>query len=286
MTVSASHASAQAVEGTVRIVPAIATVDVEHGPFAVSVLLEDLEHFGIVQYDDDRDTEPDREVESNGLGAFEFTIVYDPAVLMVVEVDEGTELGRTGRDFQCLAPLEEPGNLRFGCLSLGPEPAGLQGTAVLADVTFQPVGAGSTFLLLQADVVGPLGTDAAPVEVRAGAVRVTGRPDPTATPTTPSSVSTATPRLVSTSTPASTPTATDTSLNPTATEENQTRTDAPSTVPVPGDGGPGEEPGETTADGPSSLTLAVWSLVGVAGVLAAGTLGLAAVRWRRRRLDV
>jgi hypothetical protein len=285
MTVMIFHpaqSNAQTIEGTVRIVPAIASVDLEHGAFTVAVVLEDLEHFGAVLYDDDRDTVPDREVESIGMGAFEFTIEYNPAILSFDGVQEGTELERTGRDFQCLPPLEDVGSFSFGCISLGQGLDGPQGTMTLAEVTFQPIGTGSTFLLLDAQLAGPLGSDDVPLELRPGAVRVTGRPTATATTAAPPGPSnTATPRPEPSSTPVSTPTATDTPPGPTATPESTTSTvAAPTTTPA---NGSGDGPGQSDTDGPSAGTVAIWSLTALAGVVVAGTLGLTAARWRRRR---
>ena len=285
MTVSVARTGAQAAEGTVLIAPAVVSVEAQQGPFAVSVAAEDLHHIGRVQFDDDRDTEPDREVESIGMGAFEFTIRYDPAVLALAEVRPAADLERAERAFQCLPPLEEkPGSVSFGCVSPGPEPAGPQGDIGLAEVAFEPLAAGATFLLLEAALTGPLGTDSIPVEVRPGAVRVTGRPQPTATlrgATTPEPSNTAAPEqtaLPSTTAPLS----------------GEDLTPAAPTALGPGqEGEPGDlavdnsnvdaEQGRSAARGPSRTSLILWSLAALAGLAAAGAVGLAAVRRRRAR---
>jgi hypothetical protein len=173
MTV-APKAQAQALEGTVSIVPGASTVALKEGTFTVFVVLEDLEHHGILAYDDNRDSTPDREVQSDGLAAFEFTIRFDAALLEPVEAVPGPDLGRTGRQFQCLRPAQKRGSFSFGCISIGLEPAGTQGTLTLASVTFQPLSAGSSPLLLEAQLAGPLGSDQVPVRISSGAVRVTG----------------------------------------------------------------------------------------------------------------
>ena len=285
MTIMIFHPAqtqAQTTEGTVRIVPAIASVDLEHGAFTVAVVLEDLEHIGAVLYDDDRDTVPDREVASIGMGAFEFTIEYDPAILAVVGAQEGTELEQTGRDFQCLPPLEDIGSFTFGCISSGQGLDGPQGTMTLADVTFQPIGIGSTFLLLAAQLAGPLGSDDVPLELRPGAVRVTGRPTATATSAAPPRPpNTAMPGPEPTGTPVSTPTATSTLPGLTATPERTISTVvALTTAPA---NGSGDGPGRSDTSGPSAGSVAIWSLTALAGVVVASTLGITAARWRRRR---
>src|SRR3989304_2978042 len=75
-----AQAQTPPVEGTIRVMPAISSA-VAGEPFAVYIVLEDLEHYGKLLYDDNRDTIPDREVPSEGLAAFEFSIEYNEGVL-------------------------------------------------------------------------------------------------------------------------------------------------------------------------------------------------------------
>lgn len=171
MTV-APKAQAQAVEGTVSIVPGASTVGLKEGTFTVFVVLEDLEHHGILVYDDNRDSTPDREIQSDGLAAFEFTIRFDPALLEPEAASLGPDVGRTGRQFQCLQPDQKRGSFSFGCISIGLEPAGTQGTVTLAGVTFRTLAAGTSPLELEVVLAGPLGSDQVPVAVQSGAVRV------------------------------------------------------------------------------------------------------------------
>ncbi|MFV2070214.1 MAG: hypothetical protein ACC645_24870, partial [Pirellulales bacterium] len=77
MTIAAQPANAQSAEGTVRLLPPISTVDVNDGSFGIFIVLEDLEHNGVISYDDNRDTIPDRNVASIGMAAFEFTLQFD-----------------------------------------------------------------------------------------------------------------------------------------------------------------------------------------------------------------
>jgi len=170
---SHSQVDAQTGEGTVELVPSLSTVALEDGPFTVFVATDGLDHRGLVEYDDDRDTVPDRSVDSLGLAAFEFSIAYDTSLLQVVDVTPGlTGLERTGRNFQCLSARHEIGLVSFGCVSIGAEPEGAQGSVTLASVVLRPVGSGTSPLQLEAEIAGPLGTDATDLEVRGGIARI------------------------------------------------------------------------------------------------------------------
>jgi hypothetical protein len=275
MMSSYQQVSAQAPEGSVRIVPDFSSVLVEEGQFSVFIVLEDLRHDVVIQ-----------EAPSTGLGAFEFTIQFDPAVLEIVDVERGPALEDTGRTFDCLQRSDESGSYSFGCVSFGIAPPGPQGTMTLATVTFLPVGPGSTFLVLEAGVAGPLGEDV-PVEVTGGAALVRGEPVATATP--PSPVATATPRPVATSTPHPVATATPTSGGATATPGPTAAMETP-TEPASG-GQPTATPSvqdpearNGNSGGGRFLGSAVfWSLAAAGSVALAGALGFSAVRWQQRR---
>jgi hypothetical protein len=198
----------------------------------------------------------------------------------VDSVEEGPHLNSTGRSFQCLPVLREPGNITFGCLSSGSSPPGAQGTLTLASVQLTPLANGLSPLVLSAEVAGPLG-DSADVEVGGGAVRVTGgsvatRPPPTranASPTVP---------VASTRPPTALP-GTTTSESATATAESRrtpgtpagTSTPLVTSQPTPPDG-PVVDPG-----GDGSARVWLWAL-GVAGAVALAGGGLTAVLWQRR----
>jgi hypothetical protein len=298
-------AQAQTSEGSVRLSPAMTTVDVRDGPFTVYVVLEDLQHFGSIGYDDDRDTEPDRQIPSVGLAAFEFTIEYDAAVVEAGRVTRGPQVGQTGRSFQCLGPAREPGRLTYGCLSSGQEPPGAQGTMTLAEVEFVPVAPGLSPLALSAGLAGPLGDDA-PVSVSGGAARVTGAA--IATPTR-RPVSTRAPARTATRTAAQPDPQTATPLPPaaaTATAERNDATGTPAETAGPETGTPGaptaaatdngngpsgtREPGGqnppgggTTDDEGSGIGgAALWSMIGLGSLIAMAALTLMTVMWRRR----
>lgn len=268
-------------EGTVRLAPAMSNVPLEEGAFTVFIVAEDLQHFGAIMYDDDRDTVPDRQEESNGLAAFEFTIEYDPALLALGDIERGPDLGRTGRSFQCLGPAQEPGRFSYGCLSPGPAPAGPQGTLTLATVELVPLSRGLSPLVLEAGLAGPLG-DSVTVDVSGGAVRVTGgrEPEPTRTP-----------RAIATLVPvAGTPTAppaAGTQVPPATATVEDSRQGTPTGTPTAGDrdrptGGPTPR-NKPVEDGSSGGNTVLWSVVAVVGALVVGAGGLAAVLWQRRR---
>lgn len=171
---TATPAAAQGEEAVVRLLPPISSVDATDGPFTVFIVVDGLQHYGRIGYDDDRDTVVDREEPSDGVAAFEFSIEYDETVVALDTVEPGPQLELSTRQFQCLPPQREPGHIRFGCLSFGSEQTGLQGSLTLARVEFRPVGRGASALLVDAGLSGPLG-DEVPISVNAGAVHVTGQ---------------------------------------------------------------------------------------------------------------
>lgn len=132
--------------------------------FALWVSIADLNHQGALGYDDDRDTVADRFVPSEGFGAFEVTLTYDPALLAVEAAHPGDLSGDSGRPFFCLQRSDGPGSFSFGCYSDGPE-AGRQGSFTLAEVSFRPVGTGRGMVELEeVELSGPLGDDI-PVQI-------------------------------------------------------------------------------------------------------------------------
>ena len=279
---SSGQVSGQTLEGTVRIMPPISRVPLQEGPFEVYVVLENLRHYGTILYDDDRDTVPDRSVESTGMAAFEFTLEFDQTVVAVEEVEPGPDLERTGRSFQCLPPREEPGKFSFGCISVGSEPPGPQDSLTLATVTLRPLGRGSSPLLLEAGLAGPLGDDA-PVQAFGAVVRATGSlaPDGTLTPaqTVTPGGETAGPTVTPTSPvfEGGTPSATGTSG---AQQTPGTPTAGDGRSPDDLNGGGGNTEAENGGWEPGA---GFWLAVGLGAMTAVGALGLSAMLWRRRQ---
>jgi hypothetical protein len=171
--------SAPSVAG-VRLEPSASRVDWSDGPYLIRIELSDLEHYGRIPYDDDRDTVPDRQEPSEGLGAFEFVLTYNPDVLEVTEVQGGDFIGSAGRTAQCFQRIPELGQYAFACASTGSAP-GAQGEGTLATITLVPLTNGASFLELEVDLAGPLG-DGIEATVEGGIVEVLGAPESAPTP--------------------------------------------------------------------------------------------------------
>jgi hypothetical protein len=80
------------------------------------------------------------EMDPNGLGAYEFDMVYDPNELGVISVSDAEELGETGRTVSKLGPTvdNETGRTTFAAYSYPPlDASGPKGTMVLARVTLR-----------------------------------------------------------------------------------------------------------------------------------------------------
>jgi len=78
------------------------------------------------------------------LGAFEFELTYDQHILKFQDIQEGPFLGSSGRRVDCLPPRSTEGSAFFTCVTLGSTPEGPDGSGVLATLTFQAVGAGTS----------------------------------------------------------------------------------------------------------------------------------------------
>ncbi len=283
MTIATQPASAQSADGTIRLLPPISSVDVDDGSFGIFIVLEDLEHNGIISYDDNRDTTPDRSVASIGMAAFEFTLEFDETIVAIEGVEVGPALEASGRAFQCLPPRQEPGSFRFGCLSSGESPPGIQGSITLASLTLRPLNNGSSPLLLEPQLAGPLG-DPISIDVADGLVRVTGNPEPIATPTPAlAATPTAAPRASAqpTSPTSDAATATPLTTTVTATASPSAASTAIPTQPTVVDVDTPEPNanGNAGGDGRSAGTITLWILAGLGGLMA---IGLAATLLRRR----
>jgi hypothetical protein len=70
------------------------------------------------------------------LGAYQFTLDFDPTVIQYYGETDGPFLGSTGRTMSCIPPSESGGSVRIQCDTSGPEPAGPNGSGVLATFRF------------------------------------------------------------------------------------------------------------------------------------------------------
>jgi hypothetical protein len=150
------------------------------------------------------------------LGAYQFTLSYDPSVLNFDSSAAGPFLGSTGRSTFCLPPTTGTGFVTIACNSLSNDPPGPNGTGDLQTIGFTTQLSGVSTLHLSSVLLSNISAvQIQPVVTIDGTVFVgptpTGWPPSTPTPT-PTSTPTAT------STPTSTPTPTSTStVTPTAT---------------------------------------------------------------------
>jgi Cohesin domain len=133
------------------------------------------------------------------LGAYEFTLAFDPAVVSFVSVANGAFLGSTGRSVNCLGPFPEAGSVRFACVTLGSEPGGPTGTGLLARVKFSALAAGASTLDLTKVILADVsGTPLPHTDIDGQVTVIEG---PTATPCPGGVCPTSTPTPVPTDTP-------------------------------------------------------------------------------------
>jgi len=198
---------------TVRIEPA--TVHVAPGqPFTVNVMVD----------------------RAANLGAFQFDMIYDPAVVTVNQVELRPFLGSTGRTAQSVGTSIDnaAGIVTFGAFSFGSN-AGPEGTGSLAAITLTAAGSGTSALNLQNVLVTDVMVNTQSVSVEGGTVMVAA-PTPVSPPTmTPSPTVPPTATPVPTGTPTAIPTAVPTPTGTaTATETAEpVPTATPTAVPTP-----------------------------------------------------
>jgi hypothetical protein len=124
------------------------------------------------------------------LGAYEWQLQFDPAVVQFVGATNGPFLGSTGRTAWCVPPIHVPsqGKLRFGCGTFGSVPPGPDGGGLLSTVTFEPVADGAPNIqFVCAILANPLGEDIPISNVPPCVAPVTPTPyvTPTGTPVPP-----------------------------------------------------------------------------------------------------
>ena len=138
-------------EPTVRMEMASTIIEAGGDPFTASVVVENV----------------------TNLGAFQFDLTYDPAIVGFVEVQEGPFLGSSGREVKCLPPRSGEGSAGLTCVTLGATPDGPNGSGVLATITLQPAAPGSSPLhLVRLTLTDPPG-QALPAQAQDATVIVT-----------------------------------------------------------------------------------------------------------------
>jgi len=92
------------------------------------------------------------------LGGYEFSMDFDPDVVQVLDVEDASFLGSTGRTVFTAGPHIDNGTLTFGAFSLGDQP-GPDRDGTLATITLKAVGIGDSPLALHDAIVLNLTAD-------------------------------------------------------------------------------------------------------------------------------
>lgn len=113
---------------TIKVSPSTKRVPISAGNFTMDIVAQDI----------------------TNLAAYQVELTYNPAIVHVVSVSPGPFLGSTGRTISPVGPIIDNnlGKVTFGAFTFGTQP-GVNGTGVLATVTFQPRARGTSTLHLQ-----------------------------------------------------------------------------------------------------------------------------------------
>lgn len=102
------------------------------------------------------------------LAGFQWVLTSDRDLLRPLDAKKTFFLGSTGRELVCPEPAVEPGAIRFACVTLRAVPEGVDGSGVLATVTFKPVAVGTSALTLtHVKLVHPDGSELSSTVVNA-----------------------------------------------------------------------------------------------------------------------
>jgi len=168
----------------VRIEPAWKVVSPQDPPFSIQVRVDNV----VTR----NPCTPYSTTKACGLGAYEFTLVYDPAVIGLQSVVNGPFLGSTGRIVSCNTYYPEPDRVRYLCYTLPPGeppgPMGPTGSGLLATVTFAPLQIGSSPADLQNVILADVTGDPIPHTVQDGSVTVDYSADLSVEKTAPGTV--------------------------------------------------------------------------------------------------
>jgi len=116
------------VQAKIKVSPASKRVPLSGGAFSMDIVAQDV----------------------TNLGAYQVELTFNPAVVHVTTVTPGPFLGSTGRTVSPVGPAIDngAGKVIFGAFTFGTQP-GINGTGVLATITFQPRAKGTSALHLQ-----------------------------------------------------------------------------------------------------------------------------------------
>jgi len=109
------------------------------------------------------------------LGAFQFDLTYDPAIVQVDNITLGDFPGSTGRSVNPLGPKIQAGKAVYGAFSFG-DAAGPDGSGALATVTLKALAGGQTPLGLGNVQVIDIGGARIQASTQGAAVTVSGSP--------------------------------------------------------------------------------------------------------------
>lgn len=192
------------------------------------------------------------------LGAYQFTLNFDPAILQLNTAVNHSYLGSTGRAVSVLGPVIDNvnGSVTLGAYTIG-SVTGPSGPGTLANLSFTVRANGSSNLTLS-DVL--LTTSAAtPLTMTTtNGTLGTAAVEPTSTPSlTPTPIATSTPIPTPTFTPTSNPTPTNTPIPTITTTPAPTPTPTPIASLTPSPTGTGGTPATSTLslEGSTSATL-------------------------------
>lgn len=124
-----------------------------------------------------------RASNADNLAAFAFQLEFDAEILEVAidpetqqpMIQRGDFLGSTGREVACNEPASQPGVLRLECVTLRLEPAGPDGDGLLATITFNAIGSGTSPLTLdRVQANNPDATVIDPIAVQSSQLSVKG----------------------------------------------------------------------------------------------------------------
>jgi hypothetical protein len=105
------------------------------------------------------------------IGAYEFSLRYDPSIVKIVSVVDTGFLGKTGRPVTCFT-INLDNLLRFACASSGTTPPGPEGRGMLTRIVFEAASPGVSQLSLRNVVLTTEDGDGIAVTDHDGVARV------------------------------------------------------------------------------------------------------------------
>lgn len=140
------------------------------------------------------------------LGAYQFTLSFDPGIVSFVGGTDASFLGSTGRDVSCFGPSASGGSVSMTCITTTsggpPGPDGPNGAGTLASLQFSGLVPGDSPLALSDVIITDIEGNSIPASTLDADVTIIQGPTPTPCPGGVCPTSTATATLTPTATPA------------------------------------------------------------------------------------